>query len=178
MDVFFWFVLAFLSFLTQILLIELSGFLPPPVFCFISTTFSQSAQTERQRGWTEAGFMAPAVLLLLISIAVMWMKFFRGAPRYLISIQNFLWIPSYVHNLGIYCFQLFSITYPFKLDFISLSHIFWALSVEILREITRQRVFIELQFIKRVVKSYDRPANLLIYLFSTDLSLKKTKTEP
>lgn len=111
MDVFFWFVLAFLRFLTQILLIELSGFLPPPVFCFISTTFSQSAQTERQRGWTEAGFMAPAVLLLLISIAVMWMKFFRGAPRYLISIQNFLWIPSYVHKhiwafIVFNCFQL------------------------------------------------------------------------
>lgn len=54
MDVFFWFALAFslsvapLSFLTQILLIKLAGFLPPPVSCFISTTFSQAAQTERR----------------------------------------------------------------------------------------------------------------------------------
>lgn len=37
-----------LSFLTQILLIKLAGFLPPPVSCFISTTFSQAAQTERR----------------------------------------------------------------------------------------------------------------------------------
>lgn len=54
MDVLFWFALAFslsvapLSFLTQILLIKLAGFLPPPVSCFISTTFSQAAQTERR----------------------------------------------------------------------------------------------------------------------------------
>lgn len=55
MDVFFLFVLALLSFLTQILLIKLSGFLPPPVILFHLHNFltgSMDGKTGRlNRGW-------------------------------------------------------------------------------------------------------------------------------